>query len=40
MSTYSIILAGRDIERLVSNIEKIKNLYTYIQEYGDSSYPV
>jgi ABC-type multidrug transport system fused ATPase/permease subunit len=40
MSTYSIILAGRDIERLVSNIEKIKNLYIYIQEYGDSSYPV
>ena len=40
ISTYSIILAGRDIERLVSNIEKIKNLYTYIREYGDSSYPV
>ena len=40
ISTYSIILAGRDIERLVSNIEKIKNLYTYIKEYGDSSYPV
>jgi ABC-type multidrug transport system fused ATPase/permease subunit len=40
MSTYSIILAGRDIERLVSNIEKIKNLYIYIREYGDSSYPV
>lgn len=40
ISTYSIVLAGRDVERLVSNIEKIKNLYTYIQEYGDSSYPV
>jgi ABC-type multidrug transport system fused ATPase/permease subunit len=40
MSTYSIVLAGRDVERLVSNIEKIKNLYTYIREYGDSSYPV
>jgi ABC-type multidrug transport system fused ATPase/permease subunit len=40
ISTYSIVLAGRDVERLVSNIEKIKNLYTYIREYGDSSYPV
>jgi hypothetical protein len=40
ISTYSIVLAGRDVERLVSNIEKIKNLYTYILEYGDSSYPV
>ena len=40
VSTYEIINAGRYIQWTVSNIERIKNLYTYIQEYGDSSYPV
>ena len=40
VSTYEIINSGRYIQWTVSNIEKIKNLYTYIQEYGDSSYPV
>jgi ABC-type transport system involved in cytochrome bd biosynthesis fused ATPase/permease subunit len=39
-SAYDIIFAGRHIERIISDIERIKNLYTYIQEYGDSSYPV
>ncbi|NBP56650.1 ABC transporter ATP-binding protein [bacterium] len=40
MSAYDIIFAGRHIERIISDIERIKNLYTYIREYGDSSYPV
>jgi ABC-type transport system involved in Fe-S cluster assembly fused permease/ATPase subunit len=40
ISAYDIIFAGRHIERIISDIERIKNLYTYIQEYGDSSYPV
>jgi ABC-type transport system involved in Fe-S cluster assembly fused permease/ATPase subunit len=40
ISAYDIIFAGRHIERIISDIERIKNLYIYIQEYGDSSYPV
>jgi ABC-type transport system involved in Fe-S cluster assembly fused permease/ATPase subunit len=41
ISSYgSIVHSGSHIERIISNIERIKNLYTYIQEYGDSSYPV
>jgi hypothetical protein len=40
MSAYDIIFAGRHIERIISDIERIKNLYTYIREYEDSSYPV
>jgi len=39
-STYDIINSGRYIQWTVANIERIKNLYTYIREYGDSSYPV
>jgi len=39
-STYDLINSGRYIQWTIANIEKIKNLYTYIREYGDSSYPV
>lgn len=40
VSSYgNIVHSGRHIERIISNIERLKNLYTYIQEYGDSSYP-
>jgi|688.fasta_scaffold06888_14 ABC-type transport system involved in Fe-S cluster assembly fused permease/ATPase subunit len=41
VSSYgNIVHSGRHIERIISNIERLKNLYTYIREYGDSSYPV
>lgn len=40
VSSYgNIIHSGRHVERIVSNRERIKNLYTYIREYGDSTYP-
>jgi hypothetical protein len=35
-----IVNAGRKIEKLVSNIDKIKDLFTFIRGYGEQTYPV
>jgi len=41
LSTYgNLVNAGRHIERLVSNIEIIRNLFTYIRGYGKSNFPI
>lgn len=35
-----IVNAGRKIEKLVSNIDKIKDLFSFIREFGEQTYPV
>ena len=39
--TYGyIVSAGRKVEKLLSNIDKLKDLYDFIRDFGDRTYPV